>query len=234
MVTNGDPEGLRKSTFYGVDAVWRTSSFHNKKNLLIGGWTGATTGDQNPGSRAGWGFKVDYPNDFLDCMTTVNRFGEALDPLLGFLPRPGVRFFQASCRLQPRPSKDGPFRSIRQFSIGNYYEQCMNAQGFHGILEFRHNAAQSSVRVWRSDRGWLHASVRNPPCAVRDRSRTGHPSGVISVQSLAFAGNQQRASVAACRRNEQLRLFLQWQPDTVGLVLSLDISRRAPADRLER
>ncbi len=136
LVTNGDPEGVRKNSFYGLDAVWRTSTFRGNKNLLVGGWTGASGGDHKPGSRAGWGFKIDYPNDFLDCGTSANRYGDGLDPLLGFLPRPGVRYFQGGCRVQPRPSREGALRRVRQFSIGNYYEQYTNMQGITESWKF--------------------------------------------------------------------------------------------------
>ena len=63
VFTNGDPEGLRQNTLAGIDAVWRTSKFRGNKNLLVGAWTATTQGDVGPGSKIGWGFKVDYPND---------------------------------------------------------------------------------------------------------------------------------------------------------------------------
>ena len=42
IFTNGDPEGLRRNSLAGLDAIWRTSSFRGNKNLLVGGWTGAS------------------------------------------------------------------------------------------------------------------------------------------------------------------------------------------------
>jgi hypothetical protein len=57
----------------------------------------------------GWGLKVDYPNDLLDVFLIVKEFGDALDPALGFLPRPGTRWYQGGGAYQPRPSKDGAF-----------------------------------------------------------------------------------------------------------------------------
>src|SRR5207249_4081331 len=91
IFTNGDPEGLRQNTLAGIDAVWRTSKFRGNKNFLVGAWTATTQGDVGPGSKIGWGFKIDYPNDLWDCSTSVNQYGDAFDPLLGFLARPGVR-----------------------------------------------------------------------------------------------------------------------------------------------
>src|SRR5437588_470476 len=73
IVTHGDPEGLRQNTLGGLDAVWRTSKFRGDKNLLVGGWTAGTQGDLPPGGRTAWGFKVDYPNDLLDCQISMDQ-----------------------------------------------------------------------------------------------------------------------------------------------------------------
>ena len=113
IFTNGDPAALRQNTLAGIDAIWRTSKFRGDKNLLLGAWSATTQGDVGPGSKTGWGFKIDYPNDLFDCNVSMNQYGTALEPLLGFLPRPGVRHTAAGCNYQPRPSKDGPFKWIR-------------------------------------------------------------------------------------------------------------------------
>src|SRR6266404_1654861 len=89
--THGDPEGLRQNTFVGFDAIWRTSKFRRNKNFLVGAWGATTQGDVGPGSKLGWGFKIDYPNDLWDCATSGNQYGDALEPLLGFLPRARAR-----------------------------------------------------------------------------------------------------------------------------------------------
>jgi hypothetical protein len=129
IVTNGDPAGFRQNTLAGVDAVWHTSKFRGNKNLLLGAWSATTQGDLGPGSRLGWGFKIDYPNDLWDCATSVNQYGDALDPLLGFLPRPGVRRTAVGCNYQPRPSKDGPFHWIRQEFFENQYLRYTDSKG---------------------------------------------------------------------------------------------------------
>lgn len=132
IVTNGDPAGLRRNTLLGADAVWHTSKFRGDKNFQVGAWTATTQGDVGPGSRFGWGFKVDYPNDLWDCNVVVHQFGDALNPLLGFIPRPGVRHTRLGCVFQPRPSKQGSFHWIRQLFIENYYDRYTNSRG---ILE---------------------------------------------------------------------------------------------------
>ena len=130
IFTNGDPGGRGRNSLMGADALWRTSTFRGNKNLLIGGWTARTAGEREPGRPNGWGFKVDYPNDLWDCKVAVNDFGAALNPALGFLPNRGVRRTDAGCDLQPRPSKDGPFRWVRQFFIENEIYYITNHRGF--------------------------------------------------------------------------------------------------------
>jgi hypothetical protein len=136
IFTNGDPAGFRQNTLVGVDAVWRTSKFRGNKNLLLGAWSATTQGDIAPGSRTGWGFKIDYPNDLWDCNTSINQYGDALEPLLGFLPRPGVRRTAVGCDFQPRPSKDGPFRWIRQEFFENQFTRYTNSKGVTESWEY--------------------------------------------------------------------------------------------------
>jgi len=129
LFTNGDPEGLKRNSFVGFDAVWRTSTFRGNKNFLVGAWAGRVAGDLGPGSRSGWGYKIDYPNDLVDCATSLHRYGEDMAPALGFLPRPGTRQFHVGCHYQPRPSKQGPFRWVRQFFFDGRYERVTNHRG---------------------------------------------------------------------------------------------------------
>lgn len=150
IVTNGDPEALRRNMLAGFDAVWRTSKFMGDKNFLVGAWTAATQGDLPQGSKTAWGFKVDYPNDLLDCNLAMNQYGEAFEPLLGFLPRPGTRQTNIGCAYQPRPSKDGPFRWIRQEFFENEYTRVTDPQG---ILEsWDYFMAPINVRLETGDR----------------------------------------------------------------------------------
>jgi hypothetical protein len=150
ILTHGDPEARRDNTLAGFDAVWRTSKFRGNKNLQFGAWTATTQGDVGPGSKLGWGFNADYPNDLLDCAASVNQFGAALEPLLGFLPRPGTRRTSAFCAYQPRPSKNGPFRWIRQEFFENEYVRYTDP---NGILEsWEYFMAPINVRLESGDR----------------------------------------------------------------------------------
>lgn len=150
IFTHGDPEALRSNTLLGFDAVWRTSKFRGDKNLLLGAWAATTQGDLGPGSRAAWGVKADYPNDLWDCAASLNQYGEAFDPLLGFLPRQAVRRTALGCAYQPRPSKEGPFRWIRQEFFENQYVRYTNP---NGVLEsWEYFMAPVNLRFESGDR----------------------------------------------------------------------------------
>jgi len=113
IVTDGDPGGVSDNSLFGVDAIWRTATLGGDKNFSVGGWAAVSTGDIPEGQDYGWGLKVDYPNDLWDVFFTVKEFGDALDPALGFLPRPGTRWYQGGGAYQPRP-KGGLFGWTRQ------------------------------------------------------------------------------------------------------------------------
>ena len=132
IFTNGNPDGISRNTLAGFDGVWRTSEFLGNKNLYIGGWTAVTTGDVGKGNRTGYGFKIDYPNDRWDCFISFTKYGESLDPALGFIPRRGMHRTDGACEFRPRPRKDGPFGWIRQQFMDHRFYRVTN---YHGQVE---------------------------------------------------------------------------------------------------
>jgi hypothetical protein len=48
IFTNGDPQGLKRNTLLGFDAVWRTSKFRKNKNLLVGAWAASSQHPRRP------------------------------------------------------------------------------------------------------------------------------------------------------------------------------------------
>ena len=114
IATNGNPNGRTSNTLAGLDAVWQTSTFQDEKNLAFGLWGARSFGEVGPGQRNGWGVKAQYPNDLWDIEASFNQFGDSLDPVLGFLPRPGTRQYSGGAAYQPRP-EGGPFAGVRQF-----------------------------------------------------------------------------------------------------------------------
>jgi len=128
LVTNGDPESFHANTLVAFDSVWRTSTFRHDKNFLVGGWAAVNAAHTGPDPR-GWGLEVEYPNDNLDCEIGTNHFGESLAPALGFLPRPGTRWYQGGCVSRFRPAENGRLRWIRLYEFEAYYSRITNLNG---------------------------------------------------------------------------------------------------------
>jgi len=127
--THGDPRGLTSNSLAGIDAVWHSSQIAGDKKLSIGGWAARSSGELPRGNRGGWGFKVDLPNDFWEAYARVMEFGDALDPALGFLPRPGTRWYDFWNAVKPRPRPDGAFRWIRQAFFETGYKRIDDLDG---------------------------------------------------------------------------------------------------------
>ncbi|HSA94703.1 MAG TPA: DUF5916 domain-containing protein, partial [Acidobacteriota bacterium] len=133
IFTSGSPTGERNS-LAGFDFVYQTSRFLRDKNFLAGGWFVYNWNDRDAGRREGFGFKVDYPNDLWDIVTSYNSYGDALDPGVGFLPRPGVQVFSLSASYRPRPERGLIGRLVRQF----FYEFSLGCTwDLKGVLETR-------------------------------------------------------------------------------------------------
>jgi Domain of unknown function (DUF5916) len=133
IFTSGSPTG-EPNSLAGFDLVYQTSRFLGDKNFLAGGWLVYNWNERIEGHHEGFGVKVDYPNDLWDIVTSFNSYGDALDPGVGFLPRPGVRVFSLSASYQPRPEKGLVGRLIRQF----FYEASFSATwALDGKLETR-------------------------------------------------------------------------------------------------
>lgn len=128
LMTNGDPTGLGDNSYVGFDGVWRTSQLNGDRNLTVSGWYGRSYGDLAPGQADGYGVSVEYPNDLWYGFLKANEFGEALDPALGFLPRPGTRQYLGIALYRPRP-QGGVFDWVRQFQFGGEYIQVDDLDG---------------------------------------------------------------------------------------------------------
>jgi hypothetical protein len=128
LLTHGDPTGLTDNTYAGFDGVWRTSELRGNRNLTVAGWYGRSSGDLAPGQADGYGVSVEYPNDLWYAFVKANEFGEALNPALGFLPRPGTRQYLGIVLYRPRP-QGGAFDWVRQFQFGAEYIRVEDLEG---------------------------------------------------------------------------------------------------------
>lgn len=132
LLTSGDPTGHAYNRFAGTDVVWHTSNFQGDKNLTLSGWA-AHSSDPLPGRHNGWGLYAEYPNDLWRAYGSINVFGDALDPALGFLPRPGTRQYDYYIDYRPRPTSE-PLRWARQFF---YQLEVLQVEDLHGTTQTR-------------------------------------------------------------------------------------------------
>jgi Domain of unknown function (DUF5916) len=128
IATNGNPNGLSHESFVGFDTGWHTSSFLTDQNLVVTGWAGDTGGVHTTGNTKGWGFDVNFPNIYWYWEAQLNVFGDAFDPTLGFLPRPGTRQYYEVLNWYPRPAtNDNPF--VENYVFGENFNQIDDLNG---------------------------------------------------------------------------------------------------------
>jgi hypothetical protein len=151
IATSGDPLERRNSWLIGPDLTYATSHFRGDKNFLVGLW-GLATGRTalGNGDRTAAGFKIDYPNDLWDSNFTYKRIGDAFDPSLGFVPRPGVHIANLGVDWQPRPKRPiGPLH-IRQCFWENELSYVAGLSG--GWQSYRYFMAPINCRLESGDR----------------------------------------------------------------------------------
>ncbi|MBK6486084.1 MAG: carbohydrate binding family 9 domain-containing protein [Gemmatimonadetes bacterium] len=115
----GDPLGRADSWTAGADATYQTSRLLGGRNLLLGVWGLAMGRDGmreagRDGRRTAYGGTLDFPNDLWDVSLTYRNVGDAFDPSLGFIPRPGVQGASLNVTYKPRPAGDIIGLDVRQ------------------------------------------------------------------------------------------------------------------------
>ena len=133
LVTDGDPTSQTHNSFEGADATWKTTTFLGDKNLNFAGWAahsdvslpgGNPNGVTAPvGNPNGFGLDAEYPNDLWYAHVQFSQFGDALDPALGFVPRPGTRHYMNELSYQPRPASDSWFSWVHRFWFYGHYSE---------------------------------------------------------------------------------------------------------------
>jgi hypothetical protein len=103
--SSADPdEGLSDAWSAGVDFTYQTSNFPAEKNFLFGAWGLLNDRADLNGDKSAFGFRADYPNDFVDVNLTTVRIGDGFDPSLGFVRRNDVQIWDFGAQVNPRPS----------------------------------------------------------------------------------------------------------------------------------
>ena len=117
LITHGDPTGRSDNTLVSFDTTWSSSTFAGDKDLNVSAWAARSSGQLPAGSPLGYGLDVAYPNDLWWMDFSYADYGDALDPAMGFLQRPGTRQAFADVNWQPRPAPDSALSWVRQFDI---------------------------------------------------------------------------------------------------------------------
>ena len=122
LITRGTPTGHGTNILTSFDSTWSTSTLDGDKNLNVSGWGAHSSGNDLPtGTANGYGVDVEYPNNLWYADLNYNYYGNALDPALGFIQRPGTRQTYVQLVYQPRPASHGRLSWIRQlFFNGNF------------------------------------------------------------------------------------------------------------------
>jgi hypothetical protein len=188
LATAGDPLARPESWLVGPDFTYHTSRFRRDKNFLVGAWALAAGRDSLHGDRSAAGFKIDYPNDLLASSVTYKRIGDAFDPSLGFVPRPGVHIANVQLDWQPRPRKPiGPFH-IRQCFWENELSYTAGLEG--GWQSYEYFMAPINCRLESGDRFELNFVPRgerfSEPFEIADGVTV--PGGAYHFHRFRFEG----------------------------------------------
>ena len=124
--TFGDQAGRHGAWTGGADFTYRTSSFHDDQNFLVGAWGLMNDREGLHGEKTAFGLRIDYPNDPVDINLSTFRIGDGFSPSLGFVPRNGTQIWDLSTTITPRPWWPG-VRELTQELNFTLYNRLDNA-----------------------------------------------------------------------------------------------------------
>jgi hypothetical protein len=110
ILTHGDPTGDARSDTYGADFNYRTDHLAGDRNFQFGGYFLRSDTSDVDGDDEAWNAYVAYPNDEVEAAFDCTMIEENFDPLLGFVPRPGIKKYSGQAAYNPRVNTD----SVRQ------------------------------------------------------------------------------------------------------------------------
>jgi hypothetical protein len=161
LATHGDPTGHTSNSLISFDTTWSTAQFAGNNNLNASAWGARTTGGTVAGSPVGYGVDLAYPNDLWWMDFNYNYFGNALNPALGFIQRPGTKQSFGDVNWQPRPASDSIFSDVRQF---DFYGT------FRYVTDLDNHVQSQELQVvpiqFTTQRGWYAYAQINPTYEV--------------------------------------------------------------------
>ena len=103
----------------GVDAVYRTDSFLDGKNLVVQGYLSGSRDDGDTKDNLAGRVYVGYPNDLVNSFILYHFLEDEFTPGLGFASRVGIRNYIWYTTISPRP--DIPYIKKLVFKPFNFY-----------------------------------------------------------------------------------------------------------------
>jgi hypothetical protein len=110
----------------GGDFQLATTRFHGSQNLQFGAFYMKTPNAAKKGDDAGWGVRLDYPNDLWNFQLNFKDFQRNFDPAMGFRDRAGFRKLTQILGIGPRPKNS---RVVRRVSMQARNEFIFDMQG---------------------------------------------------------------------------------------------------------
>ena len=112
ILTEGNPSSNLDNSLAGVDFLYRNSRLAGGKLVEVNAWLQESDSEGRSGDQSAYGLRVAMPNNTgWRGMLRFTTLGEAFDPGLGFLNRPGVRVVDVEAHYTHRPAT-GLLRSI--------------------------------------------------------------------------------------------------------------------------
>ena len=110
IVTRGNPDGSGDNSLVGLDANYRSNSLIPGRQIQAGLWGLMSDSEGVDNKQSAFGASVAYPNDLWNWNLGIAEIQENFDPAMGFVPRRGIRSYEAEIAYNPRPGTD-----VRQY-----------------------------------------------------------------------------------------------------------------------
>jgi hypothetical protein len=102
IVTDGDPTGQTRNRLAGADFMYRNSNIRPGKQLTVFGFMQRSFSSKL-GNDDSFGGEVNYPNEPWGLNLRFKQIGANFKPALGFVNRPGIRYFYEDFSYLHRP-----------------------------------------------------------------------------------------------------------------------------------
>ena len=183
LATRGDPQSERGATNSPASTPFgRPPASRGTRTSPSPPGQPRATATCRMGGPQGWGARVDYPNDLWDVSLQFVEFGDALDPALGFLPRPGPPQLSGGLAYQPRPQEDGALLPHPPILLRALPQPGGAARRHHRELARVHGAVRRLHPFGRAPGSQLGAAVRAPGRALRGGPGGGRPGRAVSLR----------------------------------------------------